>query len=226
MNIQDTEENIEWNIKLLEIIENYTIDLPYLSTRIRYPFATMNGASNNLLSVAEIKQFKELFLNIKKLNNISRIESKKNIFIPTLRTAHSLFSIDNSNKHTKFNEDIFLQTIIKNYPTLNSENVEIFTGITLYNEIINARNDIKEKRDRFQAFEKFISDNFFKGQQIDVIAKFDINEKNKNNNDSELINIYIDGENRSIYELGDGIQALIILMYKIYMTENNTIVFI
>lgn len=181
----------------------------------------LNGQYNGVYT--PIKEKSEIIL--KKLENLYKVIGKDKIYIPTLRTSHSIFEGDLENGFKKISTDIFQQTILKNYSFLLT-NAEIFTGLNLYNEIVNARNNVKSVRDKFEKFEKFISDNFFQNKKIDIVAKFDIDSKNKGQNDGEIINIYIDGESKDLYELGDGIQAIIILLYKIYMAENDSIVFI
>lgn len=179
----------------------------------------------NILSNENKNIIKDKIVKIESML-ISSIGKEKTIFIPTLRTAHSIFyKKQNSETYTKIADDIFKETIIKNYK-IDEEKTEIFTGLTLYNEIVNARNNTKEVRSRFENFEEFISDHFFQGKKIDIVAKLDIYKKNNQNDETELINIYIDGESKDLYELGDGIQALIILMYKIFMCEDNSLIFI
>ncbi|MEN5309725.1 AAA family ATPase [Chryseobacterium cucumeris] len=151
-------------------------------------------------------------------------------YIPTLRTAHSLY-LENPEsksvvKYEKIEDDIFLDTLRKNYYL--DENINIFTGIHLYKDILNTRNSKRETRKKFESFERFISRNFFDGKTIDIIAEFDKDESRNGNNTKEIISIHIEGEkhSRDLYNLGDGIQALIILMYKIFMAEDNSYIFI
>lgn len=147
-------------------------------------------------------------------------------FIPTLRTAHSLFNFE-KDSYSKIEEDIYLDTL-HYYYDLKEKKVEIFTGIHLYKEILNTRNSRREIRNKFDQFEDFIRFNFFDGKKIDIVAEFDKDESLKGNNNLEIISVHIEGEKetRSLYELGDGIQALIILMYKIFMAEDNSFMFI
>jgi predicted ATP-dependent endonuclease of OLD family len=168
-----------------------------------------------LVSFNEIDKF---FL--KEYKNIKRY------FIPTLRTAHSLFNLD-SDKYSKIEKDIYLNTL-DNYYGLKEKNIEVFTGIHLYKEILNTRNSRREVRSKFDKFEEFIRLNFFDGKKIDIVAEFDKDESLQGNNNSEIISVHIEGENetRKLYELGDGIQAIIILMYKIFMAEPNSFIFI
>lgn len=157
-------------------------------------------------------------------------------YIPTLRTAHSLYrlvskekklgDIKYTSKYEKIEEDIFLDTIRYFYKL--DDRVEIFTGVHLYKEILNTRNSKRETRKKFENFEDFISINFFDGKAIDIIAEFNKDEAMKANNTNEIISIHIEGEKdtRDLHHLGDGIQALILLMYKVFMAEPNSYIFI
>lgn len=130
-------------------------------------------STKEILSSEKLKNINTEISEIESMFNLS-IGKEKTIFIPTLRTAHSIFyKKQNSETYTKIADDIFKETIIKNY-NIDEEKTEIFTGLTLYNEIVNVRNNTKEVRSRFESFEKFISDHFFQGKKIDIVAKLDI----------------------------------------------------
>lgn len=163
-------------------------------------------------------------LELKKISDdlIQEIEIIDNYFIPTLRTAHSLF--DESKK--KIEKDIFLSTINFNYNLSQNIHLDVFTGINLYREILNVRNSEKSIREEFENFEEFLKINFFDNKQIDIVAKYV--DKNDTKNENELILIHIAGEKetRKLYQLGDGIQAIIILMYKIFMAKPNSFIYI
>ena len=208
--IENIKKIISHNFKILNLFEKET-------TKRYLPANILSNENKNII--------KDKIVKIESMLSLS-IGKEKNIFIPTLRTAHSIFyKKQNSEIYTKIADDIFKETIIKNY-NIDEEKTEIFTGLTLYNEIVNARNNTKEVRSRFESFEKFISDHFFQGKKIDIVAKLDIYKKNKQNDETELINVYIDGGSKDLYELGDGIQALIILMYKIFMCDDDSLIFI
>lgn len=166
--------------------------------------------------------------------------SKEIIYIPTLRTAHSLFQENNKERHlhTKVTKDIFLETYIKNYDiqdviinrneTNNKDDkyLDVFTGLDLYNQILLARNGSKEQRQKFEAFEQFVGENFF-GGTIDIVAQFDIYEKSDNKSDNEVIQVKIEGRpEQKLYKLGDGIQAIIILLFKVFMAKEDAVIFI
>lgn len=153
-------------------------------------------------------------------------------YIPTLRSAHTLYidksdtSSHKSKIYEKIEDDIFSDTLRKNYEI--DDRVDIFTGVHLHKNILNARNSKRETRKKFENFEKFISKNFFDGKTIDIIAEFDKDANRKGDNTKEIISIHIEGEkySRDLFNLGDGIQALIILMYKIFLAEDNSYIFI
>lgn len=156
---------------------------------------------------------------------INEIKNTK-YYIPTLRTAHSLYKQEES-KFFKIENDLLLETLNKYYG-LDKLKVEVFTGIHLYKDILNSRNSRREIRESFQKFEDFISRNFFDNKQIDIVAEFNKDESLKGNNIFENISVHIDGESKTryLYELGDGIQALIILIYKIFMAKEGSYIFI
>ena len=93
---------------------------------------------------------------------------------------------------------------------------------------MNSRNSKRETRLKFENFQDFIGDNFFEKKKIDIVAEFRKEDNINGKNDSEIISIDIQGEKetRNLHDLGDGIQALIILMYQIYMAENDSLIFI
>lgn len=155
-------------------------------------------------------------------NNFPNIKAPSKIFIPTLRTAHSI--LDHSNK--KIEEDFYLTTIKKNY-NLDISDLKIFTGLDLYKQILDARNSKKEKRKRFEEFEKFISKNFFNNKSIDIVAEYNFDKNKAGNNSDNNIILHIEGEkDKALFELGDGIQALIVLLFPIFMASEESFIFI
>lgn len=199
------------------------------------------GLTINETFITQLEEACEINQEVIKMFFTKNFNSNTNLFIPTLRTAHSLFeySLNLNNKiYKKHQKDIFLETVLKNYELEKFSNnaqysndskltksISIFTGLKLYNEIVNARNGSKIERKRFEEFEKFIGQQFF-NSEIDIVANFNYDEKHKDKDDNETINIHIGNTSRNLHDLGDGIQALIILMYSIFMAPNDTIVFI
>jgi predicted ATP-dependent endonuclease of OLD family len=184
------------------------------------------------ISMSKRNDFKEIIDK-----TILDFSKKKKYYIPTLRTAHSLFLLtkssveksiydDSGNDFKKIEDDIYLHTYQKNY--IIDKKIKIFTGLHLYREILNSRNSKRETRLQFEKFQDFISDNFFEKKKIDIVAEFKKEDNISGKNVSEIISIDIQGEKepRDLHNLGDGIQALIILMYQIFMADNESIIFI
>jgi len=208
--------------------DNYDVsNIAYISSINKENFTTLFNFKgweyfNIILDSNKMSQLNSINERIIKIiNHNKETENVIKYLIPTLRTAHSLYDSDGK----KIEDDIFYNTLQKNYAT---NDVKIFTGLHLYKSILNARNARKEIRKRFEDFETFVQNNFFSGKKIDIVAEFDKDKSLNGDNSGEIITIHIDGENdtRKLYELGDGIQAIIILMYQIFMAENDSIIFI
>lgn len=186
-------------------------------------------------NISNLKNLKRFIVENDYLSNFNKIDENfykeysnfKSYYIPTLRSAHSLFNLESDlSKYSKIEDDVYLHTYLKNYKI--SDDVEIFTGLHLYREILNARNSKRETRNKFEKFQDFVGENFFDGKRIDIVAEFRKEYNLDGKNDNEIISVDIEGEikSRDLCDLGDGIQALIILMYKIFMAEDNSFMYI
>lgn len=204
---------------------------------------SLNKITKNKSKLSQLSRYgikNDYLSNFGEMSEDSKImySDKKRYYIPTLRTAHSLFQISKLNleinssdkkvadNFKKIEDDVYMHTYLKNYNIDSS--IEIFTGLHLYREILNARNSKKQTRLKFEKFQDFIGNNFFDGKKIDIVAEFKKEDNLNGKNDNEIISIDIEGDDnsRDLYDLGDGIQALIILMYKIFMAESESFIFI
>jgi len=141
--------------------------------------------------------------------------SPKRTYIPTLRGTLQLIQ-KTQDKEESISNKCFELTTAKNYGL--EEDIEIFTGLDLYQEIKSARNSKRTIREGFEKFEEFLANNFFGGKTIDIIALED---------EPGQIQVYIEGDSdRKIYDLGDGIQSLIILLYPIFNATEGEWIFI
>lgn len=208
------------DLSLEEIARSNNDNLAKIDTLLKFPHW---DRFDKIIQKEKIDSLKEIAEKIKSILSslvVSRNPAK--IYIPTLRSAHSLYD----ESHNKIENDIFHNTLSYNYKDVikNSTKLEIFTGLMLYSEILKARNSEKSVRDHFGTFEKFLSQSFYEGKNVDIVAKF---AKGKGNQEENII-IHIEGENetRKLYDLGDGIQAIIVLMYKIFMAGDDTVIFI
>lgn len=129
------------------------------------------------------------------------------IYIPTLRSLRQVSE-----------NDIFEARTTKDYfSTANKHNGAIFTGHSLYEDLKEHLLGSHEKRQKVRDFEEYLSENFFFGNDISLVPMV--------NQDV----VYVregDDEDRPIYDLGDGIQSIIILTFKVFMAEKPTLFFI
>ena len=99
-----------------------------------------------------------------------------------------------------------------------SENINIISGLNFYKEYKRNLLGTKEKREKVAKFEKFLSEYFFENEEISIIPDEETEEIKVNINN---------GSDKFIYQVGDGITSLIILMYTIFMEfdENQNKIF-
>jgi hypothetical protein len=135
------------------------------------------------------------------------------IYIPVLRASRKL----EGNKTT-----IFKDTLQKQYKLTENNKLSIETGLDLYEKIEAARNGHRARREDFAAFEKFLSDIFFQSRSIDMIAV----KGSDISNSHVMISIEGDNDDIAIHDLGDGIQAVIILLLPIFTAKKGTWIFI
>lgn len=136
-----------------------------------------------------------------------QLVSFKKVYIPILR---GLLPISPG-------EDVYGELIKKRY--FDGQDVEVFTGLTLYDDITNMLLGKFEERELIRAFQIFLSEHFFDGQDV-LITPIKSEEK--------IIYIKIgDEEEYPIYDLGDGLQALIILTFPLFKYKHeNLLLFI
>jgi len=105
--------------------------------------------------------------------------------------------------------DLYAERTTSDYFDSHINNIEIVTGFSFYSDFKNHLLGDIEDRNRVNDFEKFLSKNFFDEKEIAIIPKFN----------SDVLNIKIDDEERAIHELGDGIQSIILLTFKLFMEK-------
>jgi hypothetical protein len=97
----------------------------------------------------------------------------------------------------------------------------IFTGLSLYDDLLGRLlGRTQAERDSVRVYENFFSENFFPGQSVILIPVMEGN--------NDVVHIKIgDNEERPIYDLGDGMQSLIICTYPVVTeTEPGSLFFL
>lgn len=154
------------------------------------------------------KSLKEIGLNFEaSLNDVvkeKKIEFSR-AYIPTLRGLRGF----------EDNEDYYLTRTKKDYFP-GDESIAIFTGLNLYEEVKNLLLGSLEDREKIVDFQKFIGDSFFEGQEVALIP----------NVNSDVLFVKIGHEKEyPIYNLGDGIQSLIILVFPLFKYKGEKLLF-
>ncbi len=133
----------------------------------------------------------------------------KSLYVPTLRGLRPIQSItDDHGKgpQISFKENFDSYKIRTQFDYKFNPNKEIFTGLELYDKIKALLLNDRKEREKVSAFEKFLSENLFDNKEITLIPK----------QGSDVLSLGIDGEERNIYDIGDGIQQLIILTFPLF----------
>ena len=163
-------------------------------------------------------------------NQMNRDYTFKKLYIPILRGLRTInfgnvdlenFSYERiADYHHPPNIDVDIykfRTLLDYFQSeigdAKSFNETIFTGLNTYKEIrkhLLSEND--EERRMIREFERYLSKNFFMDQVVTLVPA----EKNGEKND--VISVKIGAEKgKPIYELGDGIQSIIIITLPLFL---------
>lgn len=132
----------------------------------------------------------------------SKLQRKK-LYVPTLRSLRHITGNDEFSQRTK--EQYFN----------NSDEVEIFTGQTLYQEIEDLLRGDLASRAKLRRFEEFLSGTFFNGRPIALIPR---------KGQRELTVKIGDEEERPIHQLGEGIQSIISVTFPLFKASDEALV--
>ncbi len=192
-------------IEILRDIPSLTDPNGKVSGFVRYKKEILKNINNIIEYLKEIKGY------------LSKI---KKIYIPTLRGLRPYFNDEKKDKIS----DVYAQRTQNDYfPELNNvdneedyENHEVFTGLTLYQQVKEHLLGDLNKREIIAEYQRFLSENFFENEEITLIPK--IND--------DVLTIKIGNEDeRPVYELGDGIQSIIILTFPLFVNKGNKALF-
>lgn len=181
---------------------------------------------NNPVYKQHLSLINNIILSLEELteNEVKSI-SPKRYYIPILRGAIKLYSHEPSTGEGKNREDnlgdIYRNSTFYNYDFQNNfdeldKTLEIFTGRMLHDEFNNAKsNSTQSIRKQFEEFESFISGEFLNNKKLVIIPT-----------QSNHIQIEIQDEDRTLPNIGDGIQSIIVLVYKLFIAEKGSWFFI
>ncbi len=172
---------------------------------------------NNILS----DRFFTLLYNSSENTPAKKIVSKK-MYIPILRSLcpilmnrEDAIATSSTFKYT----NAYRRRTIKQYSHIlnnsDSEN-KIFTGQEIRKQLEELHNGDESQRNLKEEFENFLSEHIFEGEKILLLSR--------GGSDTVWVKIGEKPE-REIHNLGDGVQALILLTFPIYMNRDNDMMF-
>jgi len=138
-------------------------------------------------------------LNVQKIDLETIIEKfgetirKDRIYIPILRGLRPI-----SFKNKLFdNQDIYLERTVNDYFSIRNLQGDIFTGLTIFEDVKKLLLGVEHERNEIKAFERFLEEHIFK-KGVTLIPKYN----------EDVLHIKIEGQNQHpIYNLGDGLQT-------------------
>lgn len=210
------------NIRLHDLINAYNgecLKLPVLTSQIASCIKVINDLSNPNMSIQGgnlgayhlIRQ--SVIPNppidaLKKLQEYSnRLSDIRRYYIPILRGMRPLGG-----------EDLFLNRTIKDYfPKIAKEKLNVVTGFDLYELLVSNLLGQPEQRVRIREYEKILGDEFFGGAEVTLIPE--------HRKDTVAVKIGNDDQ-FPIYNLGDGLQQVIIITSAAFLQREYSIFFI
>jgi AAA15 family ATPase/GTPase len=171
------------------------------------PFPTLG--EGNILATRLRSLAKKGLDQLKDLQFQLALSDEKRYYIPILRGMRPLDKDHTNLYQNRTYADYFENTV---RPTQ-----EIFTGLELYLTLKKKLLGEPEDRETVKNFEEFLSRKFFRCQQITLIPyEGDTTVRVKIGNEKQL----------PIYQLGDGLQGLIICAFNIFMEKARCLFFI
>jgi len=194
---------------------------------------TFDNVDFNAYSPGErqiLQKLKETISGCGITSEIRNLQQAKRFYIPILRGMRPPLIISSDGLDRVSNKDLYEARTLHDYlkdmgmraftNDINSRYM-IFTGLALYDNLrrrLLART--QTERNTVRNYESFLSEHFFPGQIVTLIP---VEESN-----NDVVHIRIgDNDERPIYDLGDGMQSLIICTYPIVTeTEKGSLFFL
>ncbi|MBI2257612.1 MAG: ATP-binding protein [Flavobacteriia bacterium] len=171
-------------------------------------FSTINRHQSNTVSHS---YFQRIMQTIKPYYDqlASKTTSESKLYIPILR---GLRPIQHKEGKVFSNFDSFkLRSSIDYFDEIKNDNLNIFSGLTMYDEVMKLLLGSVSDRKLIGDFEDFLAEYVF-GENITLIPKYQ----------DDVLHIKIgDEEQLEIYNLGDGLQALISILFPVFIRKDK-----
>ncbi len=145
-------------------------------------------------------------------NSHTEILQRKNIYFPVLR---GLRGFSKRTDDDNFFIDTYADRTVKDYfsnTDTEDNKFTIYTGLSLYEDVMRLLLGDSKDREKVRSFEEFLSELFFDNKTISIVPVYG----------KDVVHVKIgEEEDKPIYELGDGIQAIIILTYPLFFNQGK-----
>ena len=187
-------------------IDENTVKLTYAKEEVQKSWSAC---------IDKFNQSKE-YLSIIDLLDVLRDQTPR-IYIPMLRGMRDIGADKNPNPLSKLNNP-YSERTKKDYSlSLGSGGRELFTGLEVYETLHNKLLGKPKDRKQVKAYEDFLSQNFFNSEEVTLIPY----------TTDDCVHIQIGNEEQfPIYQLGDGLQTIIIITFPIFMATKPSLFFI
>ncbi|MCE7609266.1 ATP-binding protein [Vibrio fluvialis] len=178
-----------------------------IETILRHNFNQVNYPTSFIESTIN-RRSKLLISNIDHI--INQCESfQEKLYIPVLRGLRPLDA-------NQPNTDFYHSRTTKDYFPNSDLGRFIFTGTTLYQELTAHLLGTHQQREIIKSYESYLSKTFFEGRDLSLVPR--LNE--------DVVYLKVGEFERPIFDLGDGIQSLIIITFKVFTSAKPTMFFI
>jgi predicted ATPase len=219
---------VDMLVCLFELRGNMAALSNYLSNSDRWPeenlnsyafsfhYGTVDGDMSDKLAV--LTKARDYF---KFLSSVTvSIGSNYLVYIPVLRSARALLMDNGSIVY----DDTLKNAVHQQYfeGKLPNKGEAIYTAQHFYDNIQTQKSSrYSSERDSFKAFEEFVGESFFQSSNLEITAVH-----SKSGTKEIIVDIPNERKDTPIQNLGDGVQAIINLLFPVFTARNESWVFI
>lgn len=166
-------------------------------------------------AIRVIRKYDQKLLQLLPATNSTTSYEFRNIYIPMLRGLRPVQLAGHPpGDHFQNMDDNYYHRTVKDYfygKKINEQNV--YTGLNLYRDLQEYSHGEPEKQEQLERFEKFLSETFFSDREVKLTPRIK----------KDVPYVRIGKRDMPIYDLGDGIQSLIILTYPLFFNQNEVL---
>lgn len=156
-----------------------------------------------------LNQFKSVYENRPNtLSSLFKNDASEKLYIPVLRGLRPIQMVE---KNAFTNTDAYLERTVFDYKVENILKENIYTGLSIYEDVMKLLLGTEDDRKQITEFEAFLSQFVF-SEKITLIPKYK----------EDVLHIK-KGESKQheIYNLGDGLQTIIAILFPVFMRRHK-----